>query len=180
MPQEGFEPKIPVFKRTKMVHVFDRAATVIGHIAIIPKPKHEFLAVAIPCYILLRELVKTCCSLHKYYPVNRHSYPQLCHVHSGKYHNIDHSVLFKPTYDLLSVTMYNLLVSCSMWFPCVEVSVPKATIIRAHLLVPSRRYTLWPVLPPARLLLFQGIRLLACRVINRCVGCTVAWINEVT
>jgi hypothetical protein len=97
IPQEGFKPKIPVFKRAKTVHVFDRAATVIGHIAIIPKPKHEFLAVAILCYILLRELVKSFCSLHKYYPFHRHSYPQLCHVHSGKYHNIDYSVIIKPT-----------------------------------------------------------------------------------
>jgi hypothetical protein len=32
MPRVGFEPKTPVFKRAKMVHALDRAATVIGHI----------------------------------------------------------------------------------------------------------------------------------------------------
>jgi hypothetical protein len=30
MPQMGFEPTIPVFKRWKIVHALDRAATVIG------------------------------------------------------------------------------------------------------------------------------------------------------
>jgi hypothetical protein len=30
MPQEGFEPTVPVFERAKTVHVLDRAATVIG------------------------------------------------------------------------------------------------------------------------------------------------------
>jgi hypothetical protein len=30
MPQVGFEPTIPVFERAKIVHVLDRAATVIG------------------------------------------------------------------------------------------------------------------------------------------------------
>jgi hypothetical protein len=30
MPQVGFEPMIPVFDRAKIVHVLDRAATVIG------------------------------------------------------------------------------------------------------------------------------------------------------
>jgi hypothetical protein len=29
MPRVGFEPTIPVFERTKTVHAFDRAATVI-------------------------------------------------------------------------------------------------------------------------------------------------------
>jgi hypothetical protein len=91
MPQVGFEPTIPVF------HGLDRAATVIGHIAIIPEPKYEFLTVAILCHILLRKLLKTCCSLHKYYPFHRHFYSQLWHGHSEKYHNIDHSVLFNPT-----------------------------------------------------------------------------------
>jgi hypothetical protein len=32
MPRVGTEPTIPVFKRAKMVHVFDRAATVIGKV----------------------------------------------------------------------------------------------------------------------------------------------------
>jgi hypothetical protein len=31
MPQMGFEPTIPVFKRAKAVHALDRAATVIGY-----------------------------------------------------------------------------------------------------------------------------------------------------
>jgi hypothetical protein len=30
MPRVGFEPKIPVFERTKAVHALDREATVIG------------------------------------------------------------------------------------------------------------------------------------------------------
>jgi hypothetical protein len=30
MPQVGFEPTIPVFKRAKTLHALDRAATVIG------------------------------------------------------------------------------------------------------------------------------------------------------
>jgi hypothetical protein len=30
MPQVGFEPTAPVLERAKMVHVLDRAATVIG------------------------------------------------------------------------------------------------------------------------------------------------------
>jgi hypothetical protein len=30
MPQVGFEPTIPVFKRAKTVHALDHAATVIG------------------------------------------------------------------------------------------------------------------------------------------------------
>jgi hypothetical protein len=30
MPQVGFEPTIPVFKRAKTVHDFDRPATVVG------------------------------------------------------------------------------------------------------------------------------------------------------
>jgi hypothetical protein len=31
MPQVGFEPKIPMFERTKTVHASDRAATVFGY-----------------------------------------------------------------------------------------------------------------------------------------------------
>jgi hypothetical protein len=30
MPQEGFEPKIPVFEREKTFHAADRATTVVG------------------------------------------------------------------------------------------------------------------------------------------------------
>jgi hypothetical protein len=30
LPREGFEPMNPVFEQVKMVHVLDRAATVIG------------------------------------------------------------------------------------------------------------------------------------------------------
>jgi hypothetical protein len=30
LPEVGFEPTIPLFERTKTVHAFDRAATVIG------------------------------------------------------------------------------------------------------------------------------------------------------
>jgi hypothetical protein len=33
MPQVGFEPMIPVFKRAKTVHALDRAATMIGYFA---------------------------------------------------------------------------------------------------------------------------------------------------
>jgi hypothetical protein len=35
MPQVGFGPTIPVFKRVKTVHAFDYAATVIGNFKII-------------------------------------------------------------------------------------------------------------------------------------------------
>jgi hypothetical protein len=31
MPRMGFEPTIPVFKRVKIFHALDLAATVIGH-----------------------------------------------------------------------------------------------------------------------------------------------------
>jgi hypothetical protein len=31
MPQEEFEPTIPVFERAKAVHALDRAATMISH-----------------------------------------------------------------------------------------------------------------------------------------------------
>jgi hypothetical protein len=31
MPRVGFEPTIPVFERTKIIHALDRATTVIGH-----------------------------------------------------------------------------------------------------------------------------------------------------
>jgi hypothetical protein len=75
MPQVGFEPMILVFERVKTVHALNRAATAIGHIAIIPKPKYGFPAVAILCYILFRKVLKTCCSLNKYYPFYRHFYP---------------------------------------------------------------------------------------------------------
>jgi hypothetical protein len=34
MPQVGFEPMIPVFERAKTVHALDRAATVIGGMAV--------------------------------------------------------------------------------------------------------------------------------------------------
>jgi hypothetical protein len=34
MPRVGFEPMIPVFERSKTVHALDRAATVIGRIAL--------------------------------------------------------------------------------------------------------------------------------------------------
>jgi hypothetical protein len=36
MPRVGLEPTIPVFERTKTIHVLDRAATVIGH-KVVPK-----------------------------------------------------------------------------------------------------------------------------------------------
>jgi hypothetical protein len=36
MPRVGFEPIVPVFERTKKVHAFDRAATVIGKGKAIP------------------------------------------------------------------------------------------------------------------------------------------------
>jgi hypothetical protein len=34
MPRVGFEPRIPVFERTKALHALDRAATVIGTVYI--------------------------------------------------------------------------------------------------------------------------------------------------
>jgi hypothetical protein len=34
MPQVGFEPTIPVFKRVKTVHALDRLATEMGYITI--------------------------------------------------------------------------------------------------------------------------------------------------
>jgi hypothetical protein len=37
MPQVGFEPTIPAFKRAKTVHALDRAAAVIG--VMINKPR---------------------------------------------------------------------------------------------------------------------------------------------
>jgi hypothetical protein len=49
---------IPLFERVKTVHALDGAATVIGHIAIVPKPKYGFLVVAILCHILFRKLLK--------------------------------------------------------------------------------------------------------------------------
>jgi hypothetical protein len=35
MPQVGFEPTIPVFERTKIVHALDRPATVIDSLLLI-------------------------------------------------------------------------------------------------------------------------------------------------
>jgi hypothetical protein len=39
MPLAGFEPTIPVFKRAKTFHAFDRAATVTGVIATLKRYK---------------------------------------------------------------------------------------------------------------------------------------------
>jgi hypothetical protein len=36
MPQVGFEPKIPVFQREKIIHDLDRAANVIGKVKMSP------------------------------------------------------------------------------------------------------------------------------------------------
>jgi hypothetical protein len=48
IPWVGVEPTIPVFKRGEMIHVFNRAATVIGFISLCLKliwnlPKQKFL-----------------------------------------------------------------------------------------------------------------------------------------
>jgi hypothetical protein len=37
MPLVGFEPTNPVFERAKTVHNLDRAATVIGHVRLLPE-----------------------------------------------------------------------------------------------------------------------------------------------
>jgi hypothetical protein len=44
MPRVGLEPTIPVFERAKTVHAFDRAATVIDSIAVLPVLKSGRLA----------------------------------------------------------------------------------------------------------------------------------------